>query len=104
MSKGKINIMSRLGVSHPRRGDISALPEPGPPPSQPGQEEGMPAKGTYQEFIHSHPSPISVQVMPRVRLSPLGSSRVWIRLISVCVMCDAPITFPTIPLPRPVSL
>lgn len=76
MSKGEMNIMSRLGVSHPRRGDISALLEPGPPPSHPGQE-GMPAKRTYQEFIHSHPSPISVQVMPSVRLSPLGSSGVW---------------------------
>lgn len=56
----------------------------------PVQGEGTPAKGTHQEFIHSHPTPGAVQVMPSVRLSPLGRSRAWIRLISFRVMLPSP--------------
>lgn len=58
----------------------------------------MPAKGTYQEFIHSHPTPISVQVMPSVRLS----SQAWTQLLYVCVMLPSPPQQPPC-LPHPVS-
>lgn len=82
-----VNIIPRLWVSH--RGGLTSVPflSQDPPPHQ---GEGMPAKGTHQEFIHSHPTPSTVQVMPSARLSPLGSSRAWIRLISFRVLLPSP--------------
>lgn len=90
-----LNITPRRRVSG--CGAVTSAPSLSQDPlPHPTQGEAMPAKGTYQEFIHSHPTPFSVQVMPSVWLSHQQSRGLDPAPLG---LCDAPVTSQPLPCP-----